>query len=66
MYDKTKTALTWRFSYTNTQNLSDKKKDPPKIEGSLLVRITGVEPAPSCPDWHLKPARLPIPPYPHL
>lgn len=30
-----------------------------------LVRITGVEPAPSCPDWHLKPARLPIPPYPH-
>ena len=30
-----------------------------------MVRITGVEPAPSCPDWHLKPARLPIPPYPH-
>ena len=50
MDDKTKTALTWRFSYINLQNLSDKKKDPPKIEGSLLVRITGVEPAPSCPD----------------
>lgn len=31
-----------------------------------MVRITGVEPAPSCPDWHLKPARLPIPPYPHI
>ena len=29
------------------------------------VRITGVEPAPSCPDQHLKLARLPIPPYPH-
>lgn len=30
-----------------------------------MVRITGVEPAPSCPDQHLKLARLPIPPYPH-
>lgn len=41
-----------------------KRKKPDIIE-LFMVRITGVEPAPSCPDWHLKPARLPIPPYPH-
>ena len=32
----------------------------------FMVRTTGLEPAPSCPDWHLKPARLPIPPCPHI
>ena len=42
------------------------KRLPDFIREALIfmVRITGVEPAPSCPDWHLKPARLPIPPYP--
>ena len=31
-----------------------------------MVRITGIEPAPSCPDQNLNLARLPVPPYPHI
>lgn len=31
-----------------------------------MVRIKGLEPIPPCEDWHLKPARLPIPPHPHI
>ena len=31
-----------------------------------MVRITGLEPARYCYHRHLKPARLPIPPYPHI
>lgn len=30
-----------------------------------MVRIKGLEPSRSCDHWYLKPARLPIPPYPH-
>ena len=31
----------------------------------FLLRITGLEPARDA-HWYLKPARLPIPPYPHF
>ena len=30
----------------------------------LEVRMRGFEPPRGCPHWHLKPARLPIPPHP--
>ena len=32
----------------------------------LMVRIRGLEPPLPCGNWYLKPARLPIPPYPHI
>ena len=31
-----------------------------------LVRMTGLEPTRHCCHWHLKPARLPIPPHPRI
>ncbi len=38
------------------------------IEAKLLpskkLRMKGLEPSRGCPHWHLKPARLPIPPHP--
>ena len=54
------------------QRLEHKKRKtrqsrkPLIIKPSALVRITGVEPAPSCPDYNLNLARLPIPPYSHF
>ena len=37
-----------------------------KLKCNGMVRIRGLEPPPPCEDQHLKLARLPIPPYPHM
>ena len=37
-----------------------------RVEAQGLVRITGIEPARSCPHQNLNLARLPVPPYPHV
>ena len=34
------------------------------VMGKLEMRMRGFEPPQGCPHWHLKPARLPIPPHP--
>ena len=48
------------------QMLSQLSYAPKQQEIRKKVRVTGLEPAPPCEDQHLKLARLPIPPYPHL
>src|SRR5690606_11804090 len=44
------------------KSMPRKKVGPRRIEASAFVREGGLEPPHPCEYWHLKPARLPIPP----